>query len=132
MFSQNEMSVHKSCIYCVPVCSIRMVRRGGNQTTAAWISLRWSGKTKMTLYVKFLKKYKYIVCRQDAFWCILQLTHYSDFTLSFTKLFFCFFFFKLRNAMVNRRTGTFSMEVKKTVDRGVRRQINMFSFFLKE
>uniref|UniRef100_A0A669BTR9 Calcium voltage-gated channel auxiliary subunit alpha2delta 3 n=1 Tax=Oreochromis niloticus TaxID=8128 RepID=A0A669BTR9_ORENI len=25
----------------------------------------------------------------------------------------------LRNAMVNRRTGTFSMEVKKTVDRGV-------------
>uniref|UniRef100_A0A8K9V746 Calcium channel, voltage dependent, alpha2/delta subunit 3 n=1 Tax=Oncorhynchus mykiss TaxID=8022 RepID=A0A8K9V746_ONCMY len=28
----------------------------------------------------------------------------------------------LRNAMVNRKTGTFSMEVKKTVDKGVRRE----------
>lgn len=34
---------------------------------------------------------------------------------------------QLRNAMVNRRTGTFSMEVKKTVDRGVRLQIKMFN-----
>uniref|UniRef100_A0A8C6M7M5 Calcium channel, voltage dependent, alpha2/delta subunit 3 n=1 Tax=Nothobranchius furzeri TaxID=105023 RepID=A0A8C6M7M5_NOTFU len=33
----------------------------------------------------------------------------------------------LRNAMVNRRTGTFSMEVKRTVDRGVRLQISMLS-----
>uniref|UniRef100_A0A3Q4C0U2 VWFA domain-containing protein n=1 Tax=Mola mola TaxID=94237 RepID=A0A3Q4C0U2_MOLML len=31
----------------------------------------------------------------------------------------------LRNAMVNRRTGTFSMEVKKTVDRGQRRVLKM-------
>lgn len=30
------------------------------------------------------------------------------------------FLLQLRNAMVNRRTGTFSMEVKKTVDRGVK------------
>lgn len=28
---------------------------------------------------------------------------------------------QLRNAMVNRKTGTFSMEVKKSVDKGVRR-----------
>lgn len=41
------------------------------------------------------------------------------------------FILQLRNAMVNRRTGAFSMEVKKTVDRGVRRQINMFSVSLK-
>lgn len=34
--------------------------------------------------------------------------------------------------MVNRRTGTFSMEVKKTVDRGVRLQIKMFSVFLSD
>uniref|UniRef100_A0A671YMH1 Calcium channel, voltage dependent, alpha2/delta subunit 3 n=1 Tax=Sparus aurata TaxID=8175 RepID=A0A671YMH1_SPAAU len=38
----------------------------------------------------------------------------------------------LRNAMVNRRTGTFSMEVKKTVDRGVRLQINMFSVSISD
>uniref|UniRef100_A0A3P9NG23 Calcium channel, voltage dependent, alpha2/delta subunit 3 n=1 Tax=Poecilia reticulata TaxID=8081 RepID=A0A3P9NG23_POERE len=31
----------------------------------------------------------------------------------------------LRNAMVNRRTGTFSMDVKRTVDRGVRLQIRL-------
>uniref|UniRef100_A0A672Y9Y3 Calcium channel, voltage dependent, alpha2/delta subunit 3 n=1 Tax=Sphaeramia orbicularis TaxID=375764 RepID=A0A672Y9Y3_9TELE len=31
----------------------------------------------------------------------------------------------LRNAMVNRRTGTFSMEVMKTVDRGVSMQIKV-------
>ena len=29
--------------------------------------------------------------------------------------------FQLRNAMVNRKTGTFSMEVKKTIDKGVRK-----------
>lgn len=29
------------------------------------------------------------------------------------------FLFQLRNAMVNRKTGKFSMEVKKTVDKGV-------------
>lgn len=34
--------------------------------------------------------------------------------------------------MVNRRTGTFSMEVKKTVDRGVRLQIKMFSVSLSD
>lgn len=39
-------------IYCVAVCSIRMARRGGSQTTAALTSLRWSGKTKMISYVK--------------------------------------------------------------------------------
>lgn len=54
-FSQSELSVYKKrpfiCLSCARVCSIRMVRRGGSQTTAAWISLRWSGKTKMTLYV---------------------------------------------------------------------------------
>lgn len=38
---------------CVPVSSTRMVRRGGSQTTAAWISQRWSGRTKMTLYVVY-------------------------------------------------------------------------------
>lgn len=42
------------------------------------------------------------------------------------------FIFQLRNAMVNRRTGTFSMEVKKTVDRGVRLQINMFSVSISD
>lgn len=37
------------------------------------------------------------------------------------------FISQLRNAMVNRKTGTFSMEVKKTVDRGVRSLIKRFS-----
>ena len=30
---------------------------------------------------------------------------------------------QLRSAMVNRKTGTFSMEVKKTVDKGVREEV---------
>lgn len=42
------------------------------------------------------------------------------------------FMFQLRNAMVNRRTGTFSMEVKKTVDRGVRLQISVSSGSLSD
>lgn len=88
-------------------------------------------------------------------WCTLQLTQCLDFTFfafigkfksariikvfiemaaggSVTKPRLLCFIFQLRNAMVNRRTGTFSMEVKKTVDRGVRLQIKMFSVSLSD
>ena len=43
------------CVYCVPVCSIRTVRREGSRTTAVWIFLRWNGKTKMISYVEILR-----------------------------------------------------------------------------
>lgn len=79
-------------LYCVPVCSIRMVRRGGSQTTAAWISLRWSGKTRMISYVKPLKnsvllRCKYTVCNMkhwmhfSVLWVACSLVSPGNFVL---------------------------------------------------
>lgn len=125
---------------CATVSSTRMVRRGGSPTTAAWISQRWSGRTKMTLYVKPVSAnvayiwfhidcacwYRSAPFRGALFLQTVQLYQQLEQWPSTNFSAPLRFLLQLRNAMVNRRTGTFSMEVKKTVDRGV----NMFSISL--